>query len=259
MKNTWNIENIRFSNPPLNEVLLDISFSNVKWNVEHFGLYFQKNFPKFSNTKIQHPLPSAGGQQTGLALLTEAELPRTWYEFQDKSYVLQVQKDRFILNWRKVPNLNNSYPFFNEFYSMFETEWKNFLSFCSAVEIGEPNPARIELVYINHLVKGTHWNNLEELGKYFKSLTFIESYSELNMFSFNVKYLVNGVPTLQSYKPAKSPTGEDLYIVELKAAPQINSLDNVQTEIKKANNILVEQFLKITSDLAHKNWGLSGV
>lgn len=252
-------DNIRFSNPPLNEVVLDVSFSDSKWGVEHFGLYFEEHVPKFVGTKIQHPLPPAGLQPTGLALVTEAELPRVWYEFEEKPFLVQIQKDRFILNWRKVTNLNNVYPLFKEFYGRFETEWNNFSSFCSAQDVGNPKVNRIELTYINHLVKGQHWNTLAELSQHFRSLAFVKDYSELSAFSFSAKYLSSGIPILQSYKPAKTATGEDLYIVELKTMPQVSAPGEMQAAMKKSNAILVEEFVRITSELAHKNWGLSGV
>jgi uncharacterized protein (TIGR04255 family) len=252
-------EAIHFSNPPLNEVVLGVHFSNTKLAIEHFGHFFQNHEPNFVATKLQHPLPAAGALTPGLAFVTEPELPRVWFEFAEKPFLVQLQGDRFILNWRKVDGLNNEYPHFSEVYERFAREWDQFLAFCTVRSLATPKVEQLELTYINHLVKGQHWTSLEDLTASFKSLAFTSNYSSVSAMVLELKYTVDGISVVQSYKPAKTQTGQDLYVVEFKTRAKVSTSDEAKTLMKKSNNVLAEEFLRASSDSAQKKWGFSRV
>ncbi len=95
--------------------------------------------------------------------LTSAPV-RHWYLNNDKTSLIQIQKDRFIQNWRKregeqdYPNFENVINPFKDNFSTFETSLRDW-------EIGTIEPNQCEVTYINHIPSGIGWSDFSDIGE----------------------------------------------------------------------------------------------
>lgn len=92
---------------------------------------------------------------------------RTWLISRDDVFIIQVQHDRFYLNWRVR---QDAYPRFNDWdankglLSRFLREHEAFERFCSE-ELGAKLELQgIELAKIDHLERGRHWKDSRDLA-----------------------------------------------------------------------------------------------
>ena len=75
---------------------------------------------------------------------------RCWFIDQSRTEVLQVQRDRFIRNWRKITG-NEPYPSYDFLKPRFERDWVRFIEFLDREEIARPEVNQCEVTYINNL------------------------------------------------------------------------------------------------------------
>src|SRR6266436_4453020 len=97
-----------YDNPPVNEVVCGILFKRIDGFLNpYLGLLWEQYKPEYSECLEVVPLipviesfdtPSPSEPQLDL----EAPLlPRTWFVHANGNGVIQVQRDRFLHNWRK--------------------------------------------------------------------------------------------------------------------------------------------------------------
>jgi len=248
-------ENIHFDNPPLNEVVCGLHFSGINWAVIDFGLFYSQDKSKFLNITSQPPLPDPNTPIGKITIVEEFEIPRVWYEYKkDPSYLIQVQKDRFILNWRK--RADNEYPHFPNLYERFSKEWKGYKKYCSENDRGTPSVKSFELSYINHLGKGEGLSSAKDLATYFKDLDFLKDFNEQTTFGLNINYNLEEFPLRTSWKGARTKDNQDIFILEFRIIKAISGEDQLDNDMKKANELLAKEFKFRTTEQAHEKWGL---
>ena len=131
-----------FSNPPLTEVVLGLQFNSIeRFTSAHVGRLWQLFEAQYPLTE-EHPpimpifetfgqaLPLFSGIVSGLAFSASSLLgmPRTFFLNADRTTVLQIQRDRFLHNWRKVGDADK-YPRFEKILPEFEGNLQNFSDF----------------------------------------------------------------------------------------------------------------------------------
>lgn len=165
----------KFDNPPVIESVLGVEFAPLpKWGVPHFGLYWQairSAFPLFST---QPPLPSRT-EIFGEPVKEEVSIPfplagapqiRCWFSDESQSTLIQVQRDHFLCNWRKMPS-DSEYPRFHNTKLRFEKEWERFEHFVRSEQLGELNVKQCEVSYINHIELEAGWQGLANFDDIF--------------------------------------------------------------------------------------------
>ena len=139
-----------------------------QWRAVHAGLYWAEVLDKFPTTENKPPLPRIVGSQEQDPLTQEqmsitfgspdADLARFWFVSADQTSLIQLQRDRFALNWRKIRD-DQAYPRYDkELRPQFIEEWTRFISFVSNRNIGNIEVDATELVYINDIPRGIGWN-----------------------------------------------------------------------------------------------------
>src|SRR4051812_4966915 len=108
-----------FERPPVIEVLASIQFDPpIGFTAVHFGLIWDRFRAEFPTVEQRSPLPQMverlgvafQGQLVQMEFSSEPPLPRLWFVSPSGDELIQVQSDRFIRNWRAVPELENPYP-----------------------------------------------------------------------------------------------------------------------------------------------------
>jgi len=158
--------------PPVVEVVCGILFEPVKALLApHFGLLWEKYKPDYFSCREIPPLAPTIEHFTevppfDIQLTDIPPLPRIWFVHKNDNAIVQVQRDRFLHNWRKSKP-EDEYPRYPMVIAFFKDRLSQFRSFLEENELGVIKPLQYEMTYINHIPQGDAWQNLNEIGKVF--------------------------------------------------------------------------------------------
>lgn len=165
-----------YDNPPLTEVICGVTFQPLNnLTATHFGIIWSMFQPEFPRVEEVAPLASPIEIFEGQALEGSLEftdippLPRQMFISQNERNIIQVQRDRFVFNWRKV-KLEDSYPRYDNVFSSFQEKLTTVKDFLSNGDI-QLNPSQYELTYINQIPECDIWKNIDELDKVFPNFS----------------------------------------------------------------------------------------
>jgi uncharacterized protein (TIGR04255 family) len=136
--------------------------------VPHVGVFWDQIKGEFPTCKEVEPLmPVIEGSDNStldLDVGSILSMPRVWFLSKDLNGVIQIQRDRFLLNWRKV-RPSDEYPRYTKLRDMYDTHCKRFAKFVEENALGQLQPEQFELTYINHIPMGEAWNGLATVGE----------------------------------------------------------------------------------------------
>jgi uncharacterized protein (TIGR04255 family) len=141
------------------EVAMSVQFDELAdFRPAHFGLLWERWRGRYPRIEHKPPLPSVvelfgvSGTRRAEVVVAESGFPvgRHWFLSEDGQELVQVQPDKFVLNWRKVAK-ETSYPRYDVLRGLFIEELTTFLQFVEDEGIGEFNPTQAELTYVNHI------------------------------------------------------------------------------------------------------------
>ncbi len=161
-----------FARPPVDEVVLSVLFQSLDGLLApHLGqIWTEFKADGFVHIEEQPPSNRIVEEFSGripepqLEFLRAPELARIWFTPDDRSQILQVQRDRFTFNWCKTES-SQQYPGFSSICDKFEGFYNRFCQIINKIGIGEVNPLQYELTYIDQLKCGDGWNTLDDIGK----------------------------------------------------------------------------------------------
>jgi uncharacterized protein (TIGR04255 family) len=175
-KSTENLP--EYESPPLTEVVCGILFEPLeKFIGPYLGLLWEEYREEFPTTQEAPPITPTielFERVTPPEPITNdllQFLPRTWFIHKDDTRVIQVQRDRFLYNWRKVKP-EDQYPRYHEVMRGFQHRYDQFLEFLNEHQIGAVKSLQYELTYVNHIPAGTGWNTTADIGKVFPDITW---------------------------------------------------------------------------------------
>jgi uncharacterized protein (TIGR04255 family) len=161
--------------PPVTEVVIGAQFRPLDALVTaHIGLYWNTIRNKFPGVEehgpVDHIIERQGGDlpppPPGLTLLSKPELPRTWFIDRAGTHLIQVQRDRFIYNWRKQKP-SDTYDRFTPIKRQFLGYWNTFRTFLNSQHLQTPTIDQCELTYVNQIDSGAGWNSMADWGQLF--------------------------------------------------------------------------------------------
>lgn len=166
-----------YENPPINEVVCGLLFKRIdKLLNPYLGILWEKYKPEYSDCREVAPLlpvmetfgqPFQSEPQYGDVL----PLPRTWFVHADGNGVIQVQRDRFLHNWRKI-RPDDEYPRYHHVIGMFRSHLSSFAELLEEHHLGVITPLQYELTYINHVIQGEGWDIIRDVGKIFPNFSW---------------------------------------------------------------------------------------
>ena len=149
---------VKFLRPPVIEVACGVTFSFPEaLKTAHIGAFWAKiksDFPKIQDVQPLAVVTERSGFSTATTVNFEmTELPplrRAWFVSADDGSLVQLQDDRFLVNWRRVAgNDPFKYPSYEVVIERFHTLWSQFQAFAAEVGLGQPTIRQLELVYVN--------------------------------------------------------------------------------------------------------------
>lgn len=161
-----------YENPPVTEVICGVTFKQLDgFLAAHMGILWSQFQPEYPRVEEVAPLVSPIEIFEGQELEAEMEfsnvppLPREMFISQNGNNIIQVQRDRFILNWRKVRE-EDSYPRYVNVIQSFQEKLSAFENF---VQVGKMKLEflQYELTYINQISQGDLWQSVCDIGNIF--------------------------------------------------------------------------------------------
>ncbi len=248
-----------YKKPPVNEVVCGMRFTTpAELKVPHLGLLwdkFRKDYPK-----IQHAPPIMEGGNLLDVAGGGIPLPRVWFLNQDDDQLIQFQFDRVYFNWRSRQNL---YPRFNHVIEQFRNVYNTTSSFFKEFELGNLIPSEYELTYVNHIVQGEGWENIEDVLKLFTDFTWQQRKDRFLPNPLNVAWASefpiaenNGRLIITLKKATRIEDNKSLYVLEVKAKADASSSNvDLYQWYDIAHQWIVRGFTDVTTENIQKKWG----
>lgn len=259
-----------FRQPPVDEVALSFQFAPIAgFAVPHFGLYWQRIRKAFPRFEVQPPITNVTEQpqprmriQLGVSLMTKPEL-RCWFMDQSGNNLIQVQPDRFVVNWRKVTGAE-LYPRYPMLRDRLRSEWEDFCAFLKEEGLGTPQVNQCEVTYVNHIEYEKGWNGYGELGKVIEVLATPTSRGRFlpapERVSMQVSYLLESDAgrLYVSFVPViRARDGKEVLQMTLTArgAPESEREEDLFTWMDLGRTWVVKGFSDFTTETMHNVWG----
>jgi uncharacterized protein (TIGR04255 family) len=255
---------ITFAKPPVNEVVLGQTFiGRPDFLIPHYGEFWaliRDEYPE-----CQHAAPVfTPGQLPFSDATAGVPLPRVWLTSADGTRLVQLQQDRFYVNWRQTEK-SEPYIRFPAIRAEHDRLLALFESYIERVTGRANRTVRHELTYVNLLPQGEGWNSYGDLNKVLKdwswptpSTVITPSDRFLSQLEFNLPQDAGSlVVKLQTAKRTRDglPTLKMELIASSNATPDLSR--DRWTEV--AHEAIVQTFKELTTSQMHQDhWFLQG-
>lgn len=246
-----------FKNPPLNEVVLDVQFAPLpNYTAVDAGAVwalFKEDYPKVQEKQILPPIFTfvGDGEPMGLSHAQQFAFGgfpvgvRLWFVSEDGSHLIQFQRDRFILNWRKRGE--NAYPRFERVQKEFCDNFRKLNDYAQKKWKHELAINHANIKYLNYI----RMEKISDIGKWLdtKHANASEDVQDpvaqkpLAIFSQSMALGRSGsVPTV-------------LYELDFIGKPEKETLESASDFLHTGRVQIVTRFDATTTAHAHAEWG----
>jgi len=163
--------------PPVIEVVCGILFEPIKALLgPHLGLLWEKYKPEYPICREVPPLTPVienfnEPRPVDIHLSGVPPLPRIWFVHRENNGIIQIQRDRFLHNWKKAKP-EDEYPRYPKVIKLFKDRLSKFELFLEENEFRSIEPLQYEMTYINHIPKGDGWVDMSNIGEVFPDFAF---------------------------------------------------------------------------------------
>ncbi|WLD13783.1 TIGR04255 family protein [Planctellipticum variicoloris] len=162
--------------PPVIEVVIGAQFAPIAGFLPtHLGLFWQEIRREYPAVEVAAPLAPVV-ERTNFRSATELSqvevaavppLPRMFFIDATSTWLLQLQPDRFLQNWRRSSG-DQQYPRFPAVRQRFLSSWSRLFEFCGHQELAPPEVNQLEVTYINHIEAGEGWQPAVGVSEVFR-------------------------------------------------------------------------------------------
>jgi len=229
--------------PPIVQVICGILFTPVEdLDPLGLGIYWNERVDDYPTKSLQLALVDASELASGFDLMPM----RAVFVGKDDQFLLQLQRDRFFVNWRKR---GARYPRFSTaegVLSRTETEFRTFRNFVSKRFGKDLDIRRIDASKIDLLTRGAHWQDLKDLAELIPLAGVMDAIQQAHSREFNLTFVEHGelgdlTINLRTLGDANNPTS-------VRIESRVNCEANIDTIWRKfgdANAALNHAFFKI--------------
>ena len=265
-----------YERPPVVEVALAIEFDQAvgfrSLDLGRLAAAWEDSLPRADERPV---LPRMGPPDDDLvddlvdALFDVEESvvpPRLWLQNDIGDQVVQIQRDRLVVNWRKEGS--GGYPRYKFVRDRLRDAWDRLVSVCEDLGYDEPIPSLCEIQYINHISTEQGWNSPRDTERLIIPWQSIEDNEHipsdhLCQFSLHCHFPedregwlnVDGWTT--SVPPADDSGTQMMMVLNLTSRGHALSqdFDSAIAFLDVAHVWIVQGFTAITSPEAHITWG----
>lgn len=267
-----------FEKPPVVEVALSLQFRPLELlRSPHFGLLWpafrargysgiedhgelEPTFEDFDSK----PTPRVGVR---MQTFNDAPpLPRVWFLNAAQNELVQLQRDRFIVNWRQGAEAE-SYPRYGSIRNRFLSDFAALVEFLKSEKLGEIMPTQCELTYVNHMPAGQGWARLGEAERVVTVWKNAYSDSYLSMpedQAFAMRYRMhdaNGTALgrlhIALHPAIRAADGTSILAMNMTARgePKPADLEGSLKLFDAEHEWIVRGFASVTTPQMHEIWG----
>jgi uncharacterized protein (TIGR04255 family) len=265
-----------YTDPPVVEVVLSVQFELLKnLRTPQMGQLWTSFRDRFPKTEEQPPLDPAIEQfgvrgrpkpTLRVQMLDVPPTPRLWFLNESGTELIQVQRDRFSHNWRKVAE-HDEYPRYRHVRGTFQRELDVFRDFLNREKLGRLLPNQCEVTYVNAIVSGRGWTRHGELHNILAAFShrpvdgFLPEPENVNV---GIRYTIpddQGNPAGRLHiaiDPVYGDTdGVPMFLMKLTArgAPHGDGVEGIMTFLDIGHEWIVRGFTSITTPDMHAIWG----
>lgn len=242
----------RLNAPPINEVVCGFILQSMpELTPQVHGTYWERRRDTFPKCEAQ---PIIVDEPVPPVFIGSGFTCRTWLLGTDETRLVQLQHDRFYVNWRRR-NEEDEYPRFSpgqgrkSLLPFALEEYGHFSEFCKAFLAMEPRLMAAELTKIDILRQGVHWSDAADLGKLVPATAPI-----LGSVSGDDRELamrVSGVGVSSMPLSVNMATGKEIATqktvlrIETRGRKQIQDLHALEADFKALNEELNETFFSL--------------
>lgn len=266
-----------FSRPPVTEVVVGVSFRSLdRLSIPLIGELWleelKEHFPKIEeHPPYEPPVEQFDSPMPGPSLSWQfgpfPALPRLWFLSSVGDELIQLQRNWFSCNWRKVlPEAE--YGRWQPRRDAFEHWFSIFSAFLVKHEVGTVAPIQAEVTYVNHVRPSEIWQRHGQLPRFLRlaGVAKQEFLPEPEQIQLASQYLISNedVPVGRLHVTAQpglqADTNERIYVLTLTARgrPEGEGADGLLRFLDRGREWIVKGFVDMTTPDAHKDWGLRG-
>ena len=250
-----------FDNPPINEVVIAVYFDSplTEFQSQHVGLFWEKLKEEFPVVRQQMPLPI----NINISSEEPLPMPRYWFIATDDITLMQIQKNAFIVNWRRRGEAR--YPGFQEVKSTFDDLYQQFTEFLrTEFDMNENTINLCELTYIDVIEECDYWHGPEDTNQVIPAFSIPFVNSDNISTDFNCIYshqlhdsttLRTRIGTIEQPGRAKPPA----LVLEMRALKRFEDVPKTEAQkwFNSAHDIITDYFMNITNkEVQRQYWGL---
>jgi len=244
---------IKFTNPPVVEVILGIQLENIGFSLIHFGLYWQTIQARFPLQIDQPVVPLREDEDFEIP-----QVPRAVFMSSDNRKTLHLQNNFFGFSLKHSNEYK--YPHFEEMFINFLEEWTHFQEWHKEQQIESSlKPCRYELTYLNLLDKDVGWNSAADNYHIFTFLNrssgdFLNNlYSQSSLLNFSLPN-EEAILIVEMDERVSEEKNSDFLLFRLTIISFDTSKD-LTAWFQLAHIYMVKSFLDLTEEEARKTWG----
>ena len=231
------------------------------------GLLWQRLYADFPTLQELPPLDTAeeqfGPVQTHtitVQLIGPQPVPRHWFVSRDGTRVVQVQSDRFILNWRRMQP-EEPYPRYEALRQEFQQHFRQYTEFLTERKLGTATVRHAEVNYVNQiqLAPGDKPDALSDVIRtwqpnYGPEATFLNPVEDVRLVERHVITDSRG-PFARLYISAE-PAASGRLLLNLTMRGRPNGTGHVAAIafFDMARDRIVRAFTATTTDVMHSVW-----
>jgi uncharacterized protein (TIGR04255 family) len=252
----------RFESPPINELVIATYFNPPLFALrsEHIGLFWSRIRSEFPTVEQQAPVGVAGALEPLSGELFP--MPRFWFVAEDKINLIQLQKNAFMLNWRRqdaeYPHFaENLKPTFDKYFRVFE----DFAREDAGVQ--DIKIDLCELTYINTIEACQYWQGPQDTAAVIPSFVMPDTGIETSAApAFNCTYVYVLSKDVQlrvgiRNGEATARPGTPVLVLEIKATGRLGQVGKSAADawFERAHDAITACFVGMTSkDIQHTYW-----
>jgi uncharacterized protein (TIGR04255 family) len=266
-----------FRQPPVEEVALSMQFAAIDaLTTAHVARYWESVRRKFPRWMEARPIETAvelfGASRVGVPRFDFAfesgVIPhRALFEDEPGTELVQVQRDRFVRNWRRLGD-SIEYPRYATLRERFREDLNGFVAFLEAQGLEAPIANQCEVTYVNHLPVGAGWDRYGQVDRVFRNLAneaSDDALGEPETVEATLRYVF---PWPGSPEPAgrlhvqirpaqRFADGAPILAATLTARgrPRGTDTDSVIGWLDVGHDFLVRSFAAMTTRQMHEIWG----
>ena len=257
---------VKYRNPPINELIIGAYFEPIMpLHAEHIGLFWgqvRNEFPKIQQ-QPELSLPIVAPALTFQIGFTDEAypMPRFWLVAEDDTMLMQIQKNAFLLNWRKretdYPHFENVKSYFDKYFALYSRFLKKELGIeVIGIQIAE-------LTYSNLVESGQYWKDAGDTQQLIPSLSIPDPgipVEEKPEFNYLTAYklapdLILNVAVRTGRKTTEA--GKGVLVLEFRALGALGAVSKADADAwyDRAHELIGRCFTMMTNpDIQRQHW-----